>query len=195
MNYQNSYTGQSARHTGDINLASALMAVGIPLLTHDPVRVIVSATGQYASWHVGEASEDGKNLTEIMMRHWSNGDALPDDHPFSLICRFTKGKPPGRLNAGEWLDYAVQYIQDLGHELPGLRGYYDIPYFVEKLPDQPQSYILAFIENRRVCLDLYHNARRATYHRSGDSDDSSHALIDANLPAWKKQELLSRLQG
>jgi hypothetical protein len=193
--FQNSYAGHGIRHTGDINLAAALMACGIPLLAENPVRVIVSNFGQYGSWNIAEASEDGRNITETLMQHWSNRNALPEGHPFELICQFTAARPEGKMKSGDWFDYAIQFIEQMGYDLPGLRGYHDIPYFVEKLPDQPQSYILAFVENRRVCLDVYHSARRATYHRTSDGDDARHAIIDAALPKWQKNELLSRLQG
>ena len=95
------------------------------------------------------------------------------------------------MSPTEWLDYAIDYLSSQGVSLPGLRRISDIADYVAKLPTLSESYILAFVANRAVCLELYHQARRAVFMTQGQS----HALIDTKLPAWQRNELLSRLQG
>ena len=188
----NPYQGQVSRQTGDINLAAALMACAIPLDRGCPVRVIESELQKpYASFKVGESSADGVHITEHLMLHWSRQKFLPEGHPFATICDFIKAKPEGKLSPDQWLDHAVCYLTAQGVSLPGLRSITDIDSFVVKFPQAPESYILAFVANRQVCQNLYHAARRAVYMTEGDA----HTLIDSKLPAWQRNELLSRLQG
>lgn len=193
---QNQYQGQGSRQTGDINLAAALMACAIPLDAISPVRVIMSDFQRpYASFKIGESSSDGIHITETLMRYWSGEKPLPDDHPFVKISHFIKGKPEGKLTADDWLSYAVSHLSSQGVSLSGLRRISDIESFVTRFPKNPESYILAFVANRVVCQDLYHNARRSTY-KSVESDGAAkHTLIDSKLPTWQRNELLSRLQG
>jgi len=194
--------GTGSRQTGDINLASALMACAIPLDQKDPVRVIEAEciSGSYASFRIAEASADGKHTTQSCMDHWSSVKLLPDFHPFATICAFIKDRPEGRLSAEDWLGYALSYLWERGIDLPGLTRISDIEQFVNKLPSAPESYILAFVANRQTCLALYRSGKRAIFQMKmgGDLRDRSndrHTLIDAKLPAWQRNELLSRLQG
>jgi hypothetical protein len=193
---QNQYQGQGSRQTGDINLAAALMACAIPLDPLCPVKVIMSDFQRpYATFKVGESSSDGVHITEHLMLHWSNQKLLPEVSPFAAICDFIKAKPDGKLSSDDWLDHAVRYLAAQGVSLPGLRRISDIADFVAKFPKNPESYILAFVANRVVCQDLYHNARRATYQSVVQEGNARHTLIDTKLPTWQRNELLSRLQG
>ena len=187
------YNGTSSRQTGDINLAAALMAVAIPLVENDPVRVIEAGhLGKpYGSFRVTESSADGKHTTEACMGHWSGTKPLSDTHPFAAICRFIEGRPEGYLTADDWLGYAIDYLRDRGIEIPGLARIEDISAFVAALPAAPESYILAFVANRWTCNKLYQKARRAVFQQRGDA----RTLIDSKLPEWQRRELLSRLQG
>ena len=184
--------GESNIQTGDINLASAIMACAIPLVRECPVRVIEhDGSRPYAAFSLEASSNDGKHITEKLMAYWSNAEGLHDDHPFVRICAFIKARPEGRLSVSEWLDHAVDYLALQGVALPGLRRIDDIEGFVARFPTLAESYILAFVANRSVCLNLYHAARRAVFMRR----DEASALIDSQLPAWQRNELLSRLQG
>jgi len=184
--------GESNIQTGDINLAAAIMACAIPLVRECPVRVIEhDGAKPYASFSLSASSNDGKHITEKLMAYWGNSEGLHNDHPFAKICSFIKARPDGRLSAGEWLDHAVDYLTAQGVALPGLRRIEDIDAFVTKFPTLVESYILAFVANRSVCLNLYHAARRAVFMRR----DEASALIDSQLPVWQRNELLSRLQG
>jgi len=184
--------GESSHQTGDINLAAALMACEISLAKDCPVRNIESSNSKpYAAFSLAPYSSDGVNITESLMDYWTNSKGLPIDHPFAIICSFIKGRPQGKLSTSDWMDYAVNYLESSGVKLPGIRMISDIALFVERFPRLPESYILAFVANRSVCLDLYHKARRSIFM----SRDQSHALIDTSLPAWQRNEILSRLQG
>lgn len=184
--------GESTRQTGDINLAAALMACAIPLSDECPVRIIESAGFKsYATFSVTGYSADGRHVTEKLMAHWSHRQSLPADHPFSMICDFIAARPDGKMTISDWLDHAVDYLSRQGVQLPGLRSISDIPAFVARVPSLPESYILAFVANRDVCINLYHAAKRSIF----QSVEQSHTLIDSKLPVWQRNELLSRLQG
>jgi len=195
----NEMVGQYSKHTGDINLAAAIMACQVPLDPDNPVRLIESAPDQkcYASFHLMERSEDGTTETEKLMEHWSGfvtDDPLPLDHGFRHICDFIRSRAKGvRMNTSDWIDYAVEYCAERGVKLPGLTNLQSVPAFVNALPFAMQSYILAFVFNRDYCLQLYRNARRAKFMASDDG--IRHSMIDRALPQWKTKELLSRLQG
>jgi hypothetical protein len=187
------YTGRNTRQVGDINLASALMAVGIPLDHECPVKIIdgENLARPYASFRVCDYSPDGRHQTDACMGHWSGVQPLPCDHPFAVVAEFIAGRPSGKLTADDWLDYAIDYLQSHGVSLPGLRSIANISEFVATLPTAPESYVLAFVANRQTCLALYRNATRSVYM----TRDDRHAVIDSTLPKWQRNELLSRLQG
>jgi len=168
------------------------MACGISLNPESPARVIESNNGHnYASFGLMPHSNDGANRTHVLMAYWSTADGLPATHPFVSVCEFIKNKPQPKMTSEDWLDYAISFLSDRGVSLPGLTRISDIAAFVEKLPAAPESYILAFVANRSVCLTLYHQAKRAIHQNIGDA----HTMIDSDLPVAQRNELLSRLQG
>ena len=187
-------TGQSTFQTGDVNLASALMACSIPLDRDCPVKLIESTTRDkpYGSFLVCAISEDGMEDTQALMEFWTNGGTLRDGHPLPRICEFIKAKPNGILSPDEWLDHAVDWLKARSIPLPGLRRMSDVPAFVQALPQSLESYILAFVYNRWTCFQLYNNARRAIHQSRGDQ---LHTLIDSRLPKHQRNELLARLEG
>ena len=160
------YNGNNATQSGDINLVSALMACAIPLKKDSPVNLISSETSErvYARFALEAASDDGKHTSQACVDHWTGAKRL---------------------------DYAVDYLSKKGIALPGLRGISDIPSFVSALPSNPESYVLAFVANRKTCLDLFHNARRSVFMQT----ESGSALIDTRLSKPVRNEFLSRLQG
>jgi len=184
--------GTNSTQSGDINLVSALMACAIPLIADNPLTLISSEHGGvYARFSLEVASQDGRHTSETCVSHWSGVVALPDNHPFSQICKFIRARPRSSMNESDWLDYAVDYMKERGIELPGLRNMSDIPAFVSKFPSNPESYILAFVANRKTCRDLFHTAKRSVFLES----DGASVLIDAKLPKPQRDEFLSRLQG
>lgn len=186
------YIGKSTYNTGDINLAAACMAVGIPLDVAQPVRIIESSDGHsYGSFSLGPWSEDGQESTETIMDHWSKRAGLRQDHPIITISEFITNRPIPKMSMSEWLDYAMEWLAERGNEVQGITSISDIPDYVTPLPQSLTSYILAFVYNRQTCFHLYNDARRAVHMSNGES----HVLIDRNLPKWQRNELLSRYQG
>lgn len=185
--------GDSARNTGDINLASALMAVGIPLDPACPVKVIESesAAKPYASFRLMPSSMDGEHNTDQLMRVWSGTESAPYAHPFVEVCRFIKCRPDGKMNSAAWLDFAVDYLTAMGIKLRGVARLSDIESFVMSLPKATESYILAFVHNRNLCVDICRHAVRTVHMTNG----ASHIAIDTHLPAWQKRNLLSIFGG
>ena len=182
--------------TGDINLAAALMSQGVPLDPACPVSMVMAHEGDYSSFRLTmHHLPDGFN-TEKLMDVWSGIGQIPDDHGFSIVCRFIKARPRGVQNTPDLMDFVVDYLRGLGHELPGLKTTADIPKFVEALPESDPAHILAYIHNREVCYKLHRTAaHRKSYHTEGTGDDQRRAILDTQLPKWQAHELLSRLQG
>ena len=185
--------GDSARNTGDINLASALMAVGIPLDPSCPVKVIESESSErpYASFRLLQSSTDGANNTDQLMRVWSGTEQAPHSHPFAEICRFIKCRPSVKMNSASWLDYAVDYLTAMGFKLHGIARLSDIESFVKSFPKATESYVLAFVHNRNLCIDICRHAVRTVHLTNG----TSHLSIDTHLPAWQKRNLLAIFGG
>ena len=196
--YNQSLTGSSARQCGDINLVAAIMAMGVPLKSDCPLTLTENEDGMiYSSFRLEEYTFDMKIATQDLMENWSgvSRNPYPATHGFSQICQFIRCRPRGIQNTQDLLDFAVDYLRQMGHELPGLRVITDIPRFVAALPTSEASYVLAYIANREQCFQLFARAKRDKYRTAGEGKDTRRVLIDTKLPRWQKQELLSRLQG
>jgi len=176
----------SAFGTGEINLACALMALGIPLDSGNPCSIIAHQNGHvYSRYHFEAISFDGAFRTVEMSALWSNIGQVPDNHPLRVICDFVKSAGHG-LKLNDWFDHA-QSIFEIGH----LTNFEDAQRPVSTFPENPESYCLAFMLNRRELLTLHHKATRETLMTKGDST----ALIGVNMPRYQKQELINRLNG
>lgn len=185
-----------SRHCGDINLVAAVMALGVPLDSLQPVSLIENAHREkYASFYLTEYSDNGTEQTETLMEYWNGTRQIPAGHGFAAICAFIKARPRGIQKSADLLDFAVDYLQERGHALPGLRKLEDVPRFVSALPESDASHILAYVWNRDVCWQLFRQAARQVYYQDGEGAEARRALIDTRLPRWQARELLSRLQG
>jgi hypothetical protein len=196
--YSQELMGATARQCGDINLVAAIMSLGIPLKSGCPLTLTEGPGGKiYSSFRIEEYSLDMKIATNDLMENWSGVARipLPADHGFSRICQFIRSRKSGIQNSQDLLDFAVDYLRERGHELPGLRKLSDIPHFVASLPTSEASYVLAYIANREQCFQLFSKAKRDKYRTAGQGLETRHALIDHKLPRWQKEELISRLQG
>jgi len=187
--------GQCSRHSGDLNLVAALMSQGIPLDPSDPLSLIEGDHGNYASFRFADHSEDGTQPTESLLDHWDGRRLLPADHGFSQVCRFISSRPRGVQRSEDLLAFAVDYLRERGCGLPGLRTLDDVPQFVRALPHGEAAYVLAYVWNRDICFKLHRHAKRSVYQTVGEGRDMRHSLISTTLPAWQRDELLSRLQG
>lgn len=180
-----------SRHSGDINFVAALMSQGIPLDRDHPCRIVQSERGPYSSFRYAGVSDDGKTAVSPLIDHWNGTSNLPKDDGFAVVCEFIKARPRGIQGSNDLLDFAIDYLTERGHKLVGLQRFEDIPKFIEALPQDPASYILAYVWNREICFQLHKTCRRSIY--LNDSD--RHAIIDERLPKWKRDELLSRYQN
>lgn len=190
------YIGQASRHTGDINLAAALMSVGIPLDPHEPVFLVEPENGKaYGSFSLLPYAEDGSESADHLLEVWNGGAKIHSDHGFAHICSFIRARPREIQRGDDLLAFAMDWLAERGDVLAGLRRFEDIPRFVQQLPATRAGYVLAYIWNRDVCYKLYQNARRKLYYRAGHGAETHHALLDSRLPRWQAKEILSRLNG
>lgn len=187
--------GQTSHHSGDINLVAALMSQGISLDRECPVSIVETDGGSYGSYRFKEISDDGTLATDDLTGHWIGRGTLPKDHGFVKVCEFIKARPKGLQSTDGLLDFAIGYLAERGHIMPGLKGFSDIPRFVSALPQSEASYVLAYIWNRQILFDLHKSATRKIYMTEGAGNDQRRALIDSKLPKHQRNELLSRLQG
>lgn len=190
-------TGQGSIGTGDLNLASALMAVGIPLNDREPAALILSDNGQsYGRFYLYPHSEDGRFTTESLMRFWSGLESLEPQDPFRQISEFIRNRPEGVRTREDWFAYCVDTLASEGIQVPGLTSIEGIPAYVRSLPESRQSYLLAFVANRSLCVELYKTCKRKIMvSRRHSWNQTAHSLIDTRLDKSIRNNLLSRLEG
>lgn len=186
--------GASCRHSGDINLVAALMSMGVPLDKDDPVSLVEKQNGNYASYRFLEHNEEGEPVEKFLVA-WNGIAELPPEHGFSAVCRFIRARPRGVQSSTDLLDFAMAYLRERGHEVPGLRCFSDVPYFVNRLPQSEAAYVLAYVWNRDILFQLHRSADRKLYYTEGSGSNTRRAIISTRLPKWQAKELLSRLQG
>lgn len=193
---KNEIRGSSAHGTGDINLAAACMALGIPLCENEAgesCKLILRGSHNYARFFLMPFSSCGKFLTLDLLAFWSHPEEIPhEEHPFKWIMDFVKARPAGVASAGEWLDFAHDYLRDRGDLPAGFpRDLEAIGGVCAANPEARFSYVLAFVHCRYLCVRIATQARRAVIMSKGPA----HAIIDATLPKKTRDELLSRLDG
>ena len=189
-------TGQGSVGTGDINLAAALMAVGIPLNDTEPAALILSNNGQsYGRFYLYPQSEDGRQSTERLMSGWSGIERLDPTEPFQRISDFIRSRPEGVRSLEDWLTYCIDYLTAEGIKVPGLTSIHGIPDYVRSLPESLQSYLLAFVSNRALCVELYKTCKRKILMSKRHAwNQTAHTLIDTRLDKRTRNNLLSRLE-
>jgi len=172
--------------TGDINLACALMSLGIPLDEFNPCTVVAHQNGHvYSRYHFGAVSINGRFKTVEMSNGWSLSHSIPFVHPLRIISDFVKDAPRG-MKLKDWFNYAHE-VFNIGH----LRTFEDADRHVTSFPENPESYCLAFILNRQELLSLHLRANRETFMTNGTAS----ALIGVGMPKRQKQELINRMNG
>jgi len=172
--------------TGDINFACALMALGVPLDESNPCTIVAHQNGHvYSRYHFGAISFDGRFKTGELSNIWSNIFSVPTEHPLRVISDFIQSAPKG-LRLHEWFEHAQNSFQ-IGHitTFDGAQAH------ISAFPENPESYCLAHILNRRELLSLHMRANRETFMTNGTSS----ALIGVGMPKRQKQELINRMNG
>ena len=186
-------TGTEAHGTGDINLAAAIMSMGVPLDPSRPCGVIHKDNGKsYGRFYLLPFSVDQKHKTIDLLHYWDDASDCEESNPFRGILDFIARRPFGCSNAGDWMDWAHVYLTEDG--LPGaaLPANFDsIPDFVGRFPELRESYVFAFVHNRRLALALFQNAKAQVMQTRGRAS----TLIDSQLPRVQQLELLARLEG
>lgn len=186
----------SSHGTGDINLAAALMAMGIAPDDAYPCAIISKDDGRdYGRFFIGPISNCGKFETMKLLHFWSHPDEIPGDrHPFGWLLAFIAARPRGCSTPQDWLDYAHDHLTALG-ELPAgfPRNLDHIPDIVARAPESRASYVLAFAHCRALCLQLVRDARRQVMMKSRDGRSAN--VIDSRLPRHVRNNLIARLDG
>ena len=190
---QHPAAGTSSHGTGDINLASALMALGIAPDSASPCSIVSRDDGRdYGRFFIGAVSDCGKFETLKLMGYWSDPQQAPSNHPFAWLLSFISGRPPGCSSVNDWLDYAHDHLAALGELPAGMpRNIHDIPPMTAKAPEARASYVLAFVHCRSLCLHLVRVARREVMLSKG----GAHSIIDSRLPRAIRNNLIARLDG
>jgi hypothetical protein len=182
--------------TGDINLASALMACGVPLSPDDPVTLIQPESGKpYGSFRLREMTMDGRDSTMDLMLVWGGKKRLAPSHGFEVICQFLRSRPADCRSTNDLLDFAMEYLVTLGMPCAGVRTLADVPRWVAAKPTSADSFILAFIHCREQLFRHFQKSKTDHYLTRGSGNEARHAMISNNLPRWQRRELTSRLQG
>ncbi len=187
--------GQASHGTGDILLASALAAVGIPFDPHSPCAVINRDNGKtYGRWFLLPTSADGKHDTHKLDRAWSGLEVLPANHPFVWLMDFVKhGRGEGCRTIPDWMGAAHDHCRDLEIKANGLpRSLAQVEGLIAKLPEARESYVFAFVHCRDLAFRLYQHERNVQVMQTRGGASS---LIDVRLPKPARIELLSRLDG
>lgn len=188
--------GDSSFQTGDINLAAALIACGVPPSDGDPVTVIQPEHGPaYGSFRLGSITADGKDLTAHLMEAWNHQRDMGEWHGFTIISEFIKARPKDCRHTDEMLDFAIDYLRAMGESTAGIAELRDIPSFVERDRNTAAAFILAFVWQRDDLFKTFRNAKTDFYLSRGTGRDMRQAMISDNLPRWQRRELTSRLQG
>lgn len=187
-------TGTSGHGTGDILLASALMAVGIPLDPAGKCSIIHKDDGKsYGRFHLLPLSVCGKFETLKLMGEWSHKGSLPAEHPFVWILTFIAARPSGGSTVSDWLNWAHIYAGEAGISKTGLpKSIGDIPAFVAKNPENLAGHLFAFVHCRGLAQEEFRHAKNQVM-MTGRHGGAS--IIDASLPAAIRNNLIARLDG
>jgi hypothetical protein len=188
--------GQSSFGSGDINLAAAILTMGIPMDPANPIELIARDNGHdYTRFHFLHDSACGKYDVWTLSSAWTDKELFSSQspgHPFALIMDFITARPRGCSHQDAWLAHAAAFL-DL--HLDAIRKTYaDISRACSASPESPVSYVCAFIRNR---MDLITASKRKA--DSGNfsnmmSAGKSVSIIPAKAPARIRDFLLSHIR-
>lgn len=190
MKFQQSYG------TGDINLAAAIMTMGVPPNDADPVKLIACENGKdYVRFHLKSHSIDGRITTESLMNAWSDPATFKMDfptNPFCVVMDFIATRPAPCSNPDHWLDHAAGF---LGMPIDAVKSLFlNVKATCKASPESPASYVVAFIRNR---FDLVGIAKRngdQGRFKNMQTHGSAFGLIPAKAPKRIRDYLLSALR-
>lgn len=188
--------GQKTFGSGDLNLASALITMGIPPDPRRPIELIARDNGRdYTRFHFLTASHCGKYSPEGLSAAWASPAAFKAEspsHPFAVLMDFISTRPNGCSNQDEWLCHAASF---LGLSRDATRKTYaGIVKTCKASPESSASYVLAFIRNR---IDLITAAKRlASDGQFSNMQDRSKSvsIIPAKAPKRIRDFLISHIR-
>lgn len=180
-------------NTGDINLAAAVMSMGVPLCEHQKTSLVLRGGdkfGTYARFHLKLTSIKGDHSTQKLMSYWREPNRC-QDNDFAQIMNFVKkGIRSGAKLAEEWLQLAVEHVNEVSGGNVNIPATFEaLPEFIEAQPDETHSYLLAFVYNRWDLQQIIKKAQRQIMMSNGDN----HVIIDGHLERWKQKELLAMI--
>ena len=189
-------TGQKTFGSGDLNLASALITMGIPPDPRQPIELIARDNGRdYTRFHFLPVSHCGKYDPETLSEAWARPAPFKAEspaHPFAVLMDFISARPNGCVNQDEWLCHAAGF---LGLPIDAVRKTYaGINRACKASPESPAVYVLAFIRNR---IDLVTAAKRlastGTFSNMQDRGKSV-SIIPAKAPKHIRDFLISHIR-
>jgi hypothetical protein len=186
-------TGESYG-TGDLNLAAAILSMGIPPETM-PVKLIATSGGKdYVRFMMKEVSIDGTLNTRSLMVAWDNYYTYSKNNPdciFTKIMTFVRSKPGDCKTYLNWCEYGSEWLEI---SMAACKRYMTgEPKIWQSAPDSEPAYILAFITNRFWLLNL-----AKQFQKDGNFDvlterGKSISLISEKLSKSKRDYLTSRM--
>jgi len=188
----NPYLGKRAHITGDINLASACMSMGVPLDPHQPASVTLrEGKPDYGSFHLLAVTSDGKHSTKDLMTWWSQPERCSIVN-FQAIMTFIREHPSDCKSGADWMEYAHGWLRRRNLDLPGMPlRLIDVPGFVERHAESVAAHVLAVVYNREMCFEEYRAAKPDVLMASGQSV----LKISTALDEKRSRELMARMKG
>lgn len=188
--------GQSSFGTGDINLAAALLAIGIPPDPIKPIVLIAKDDGKdYIRFHFLQTSYCGKYDVYDMSAAWSNPLNFRKEnpgHPFCDLMDFITERPRGVCNFNDWMHHAARFvgvpIDDIRKTLKNAEE------ACRMAPESPLSYICAFIRNRDQLIQGASQREKTGNFSTMQSAGKSVSLISAKAPRKVRDFLLSHIR-
>lgn len=190
-------TGQKKSFgSGDINLAAAILTMGVPSDPKSPIELVARDNGQdYMRFHFADISEDGKHTPEGLSHAWANASGFKAEnpsHPFALIMDFISARPRGCSNKDQWIEHAAIF---LGLPVDAVRKTYsDIGRVCLRSPESPVSYVCAFIRNRMDLVTAAKQRESKGVFRNMQDRSKSVSIIPAKAPKRIRDFLLSHIR-
>ena len=189
-------TWQQSYGTGDINLAAAILTMGVPPNELEPVKLIACENGRdYVRFHVAGQSLDGRILTESLMRAWDDPDGFRvtnPDSPFVQVMDFISTRPRGCVSPEDWMIHAANFLQIPSDSAIAIMK--DIKRTCSASPESPASYVIAFIRNRFDLLAVAKRQGDAGRFKNMQTHGKAFGLIPAKAPKRIRDYLLAALR-
>ena len=185
----------TAQGTGDINLASAIAALGVAPAVGCPVKLISTEASDYVRFHMEATSDDGRFDTMELMAAWQGAAQFKrenEGHPFTLLMDFIVTRPDGCRSQTDWLEHAADFLE-VGMDVvtASIKRAAEV---CRKSPESPISYVVAFLCARAQFVATAQYARKHGHINHMIERGPSIATFSERLPKHQQKEILSRIQ-